>query len=424
MDKQSGYFAGLLKKHHRYANQKLNDKNKFKLIDRILLLRYYHKRRKHNEALSGRRNLNVKQRKQDMMKLRKKWLAAGLTLLFACACMRPQMPAFAAETDMPMILAAESSGRGYLSLYDLCRTAERADYPGLSDAEFANFRMVTAGTIGEGILYRSSSPVDPTLGRNAYADREAEKAGIRTVLNLAENRAVAESYPGYAETYYSGCDIYFADMTTAYASDSFRCSMTGTLRFLCEHDGPYLIHCMEGKLRTGVTCALLECLMGAELNVVQDDFAVTYQNYYHVAEGIKQPVPEELEPTIRSLIVDYLALLFHDAPDAGDDLAGKAEAYIRELGFTDSEIAQIRQNLSGETDAEATEPPVSEIQTETTVSVTTVPETTASETAQTALTDAPPPKTGDSGSTLRALAAAALLFLNLRLIRRRKKGQS
>lgn len=367
--------------------------------------------------------LNMKQRKQDMIKLRKKGLAAGLTVLFACACMRPQMPAFAAETDIPMMCAAESAGSGYLSLYDLCRTAERADYPGLSDAEFANFRMVTAGTIGEGILYRSSSPVDPTLGRNAYADREAEKAGIRTVLNLAENRAVAESYPGYAETYYSGCDIYFADMTTAYASDSFRCSMTGTLRFLCEHEGPYLIHCMEGKLRTGVTCALLECLMGAALNAVQDDFAVTYQNYYHVADGIKQPVPEELEPTIRSLIVDYLAMLFHEAPNASDDLAGQAEAYIRELGFTDSEIAQIRQNLSGETAAEETEPPASETRTETALPVTTVSETTASETAQTALTDAPPPKTGDS-STLLLLAAAALLFLNLRLIRRRKKGQS
>ena len=350
-----------------------------------------------------------------MKKTRKKGLAAGLLLLCTCACMRPQMPAFAAETDMPKTYAADSAGSGYLNLYNLRRTAERADYPGLSDAEFANFRMVTAGTIGEGILYRSSSPVDPTLGRNEYADREAEKAGIRTVLNLAENRTVAESYPGYAETYYAGCDIYFADMTTAYASDLFRRSMTGTLRYLCEHEGPYLIHCMEGKLRTGVTCALLECLMGAGLNAVQDDFAVTYQNYYHVADGIKQPLPAELEPEVRSLIVDYLSLLFHEAPDAGGDLAGQAEAYIRELGFTDSEIAQIRRNLSGENDANETEPPASETRTET-----TVPETTASETEKTVLTDAPPPKTGDGGSTLPVLFAAALLFLNLRLIRGRK----
>ena len=114
-----------------------------------------------------------------MMILRKKGLAAGLTVLVACACMRPQMPSFAAETDMPKTYAAESAGSGDLSLYDLCRTAERADYPELSDAEFANFRMVTAGTIGEGILYRSSSPIDPSLGRNAYADREAEKARAR-----------------------------------------------------------------------------------------------------------------------------------------------------------------------------------------------------------------------------------------------------
>ena len=347
---------------------------------------------------------------------RKKGLAAGLMLLCACACMRPQMPAFAAETDMPKTYAADSAGSGYLNLYNLRRTAERADYPGLSDAEFANFRMVTAGTIGEGILYRSSSPVDPTLGRNAYADREAEKAGIRTVLNLAENQAVAESYPGFAETYYSGCDIYFADMTTAYASESFRCSMTGSLRFLCEHEGPYLIHCMEGKLRTGVTCALLECLMGADLNTVQDDFARTYQNYYHVLDGIKQPVPAELEPTIRSLIVEYLSELFHEAPEAGDDLVGQAEAYIKDLGFTDSEIAQIRQKLSGEPEAKETETSVSETQTETTVQ-----ETNVSETEKTALTGAPPPETDDAGGTLLITLDAAGVILILLFVRKREK---
>ncbi len=200
--------------------------------------------------------------------------------------------------------------------------------------------------------------------------------------------------------------------------------MTGTLRFLGEHEGPYLIHCMEGKLRTGVTCALLECLMGAGLETVQDDFAVTYQNYYHVVDGIQQPVPAELEPTVRSLIVEYLSLLFHKAPEPGDDLAGMAEAYIRELGLTDSEIAQIRRNLSGETEAEETEPPASETQTETTVSVTAVTETAASERSQTALTDAPPPKTGDEGGTLLAMSAAALLFLSLCLSRKRDNGQS
>lgn len=340
----------------------------------------------------------------------------GLAELFACVCMRTQIPSAAAVTDIQKTSAARSTVSDYSRLYELRRTTERADYPGLSDAEFANFRMVTAGTIGEGILYRSSSPIDPTLGRNTCADQAAEKAGIRTVLNLAENQAVAESYPGFAETYYSGCNIYFADMTTAYASESFRCSMTGSLRFLCENEGPYLIHCMEGKLRTGVTCALLECLMGADLNTVQDDFARTYQNYYHVLDGIKQPVPAELESTVRSLIVEYLSQLFHETPEAGDDLVGKAEVYIKDLGFTDSEIAQIRQKLSGESEAKETEPSVSETQTETTVQ-----EKTVSETEKNALTDAPPPETGAPGDTLLITLNAVGMILCLLTVRKHEK---
>ena len=32
---------------------------------------------------------------------------------------------------------------------------------------------------------------------------------------------------------------------------------------MASHEGPYLIHCTEGKDRTGFVSALLECLIGA-----------------------------------------------------------------------------------------------------------------------------------------------------------------
>lgn len=323
-------------------------------------------------------------------------------VLLACAC-------------MPRAIPAAALGSGYPGLYALCRTADRADYAALSDAEFANFRAVTAGDIAEGVLYRSSSPVDPTLGRSDYADAEAEKAGIRTVLNLAENQTVAEAYPGYAESYYSGCDIYFADMTTVYASEPFRVSLAGSLRYLSSHEGPYLIHCMEGRLRTGVTCALLECLMGADLEAVQDDFAVTYENYYHVVNGVKQPLPAELMPTVRSLIVGFLAEMYGEPPEE-DDLAAQAEAYIRRIGLTDSDIAQIRQNLSAQPAAAETTLTVSGNGTETTqttVTQTTVTQTAASETAAAVQTDAPSPQTGESGGIVLIITVAAGIMLYL-----------
>lgn len=90
---------------------------------------------------------------------------------------------------------------GYLEEYEIrnidsLRTNERDDYA--SDEVFANFRPVVMGDIPAGILYRSSSPVNPELGRNSYADKLAEAAGIKTVLNLADSLEVLEAYEGYA----------------------------------------------------------------------------------------------------------------------------------------------------------------------------------------------------------------------------------
>ena len=43
-------------------------------------------------------------------------------------------------------------------LHQLSYTNERTDYPELTDEQFANFRAVTTTGMGEGVLYRTSSP--------------------------------------------------------------------------------------------------------------------------------------------------------------------------------------------------------------------------------------------------------------------------
>ena len=55
----------------------------------------------------------------------------------------------------------------------LVRTNERSDYAHLSDEAFANFRVIETTGMGKGVLYRSSSPINPELGRNTYADKAA-----------------------------------------------------------------------------------------------------------------------------------------------------------------------------------------------------------------------------------------------------------
>ena len=126
---------------------------------------------------------------------------------------------------------------------------DRADYPKLSDAEYANFRAAETRGMGAGTLFRSSSPIDPALNRSAEADAALFEAQVRTVVNMADSEETMRQYADYSLTHYAACDVLALDMGTDFADADFRQKLTEGLRFIASHDGPYLIHCKEGKDR-------------------------------------------------------------------------------------------------------------------------------------------------------------------------------
>ena len=52
-------------------------------------------------------------------------------------------------------------------------------------------------------------------------------------------------------------------MGTSFDTEEFRNKLAEGLRFFAAHEGPYAVHCQEGRDRTGVVAVLLECFMGA-----------------------------------------------------------------------------------------------------------------------------------------------------------------
>ena len=221
-------------------------------------------------------------------------------------------------------------------------------YPGLTDAEYANFRVVGTTGMGENTLYRSSSPINPEIGRNAEADAAAQAAGIKTFMNMADSQAEAEAYEGYAETYYASQNKIFLGMPVAFTTDEFKAGLAEGYRFIASNDGPYLIHCTEGKDRTGLGVAVLESLMGATLEEVQADYLQTYINYYNVVDGVQQALTDEQKEAVKHIITNNLGIVF-DADLTTADLAAEAEEYLTEIGMTDDEIAALKTNLAGET---------------------------------------------------------------------------
>ena len=196
---------------------------------------------------------------------------------------------------------------------------ERSDYPGLTDEQFANFRMIASSGIRKGILYRSSSPVDPVNRRNTYADHALAEAGVRTIINLTDTEAKMRKYEGYEESRYSHCDIIALHLGVDFTTKEFQRGLVEGLRFMAEHEGPYLVHCTHGKDRAGVVSALLECLMGASADEVFADYMETYYNFYGITRE-----SERYESILERNIARTLADMFQAEDIEKADLAACA----------------------------------------------------------------------------------------------------
>lgn len=224
------------------------------------------------------------------------------------------------------------------------RKKERKEYPHLSDEEFANFRMIDTAGIKENVLYRSSSPVNPKLNRNLEADEAIRDAGIKTVFNMADYQNGIKLYEDFENSYYSSCEVTALNMSTKLDSEEFGHRLAEGYRFMIAHEGPYLIHCTEGKDRTGFASAIIECLMGAEADEVVSDYMKSFYNYYGVRLGslVYNNIAE------RNIKKD-LATAFHIETIFADvDLSVCAKEYLLEIGMSEEEIDLFKKRLSKE----------------------------------------------------------------------------
>ena len=251
--------------------------------------------------------------------------------------------------DMPIYISMKEK-QGYAEEYAMhqhgsTRSNKREDYDYLTDAEYANFRAVETTGMGKGTLYRSSSPVNPAYKRNTEADEALVDAGITSIVNMADSEAKMRSYDGYAMTYYSQCVIMPLDMAMDFTTDDFRQKLAQGFRFIAESEGPYLIHCNEGKDRTGFAVALLEALMGADINEIIDDYMRTFYNFYKIDKSS----PQYME-IAQGNILQNLEKAFGvtSLTDSRADLKSLAEQYLIGIGMSSEEIEKLRENLSAD----------------------------------------------------------------------------
>ena len=252
------------------------------------------------------------------------------------------------DITLSLILTGKGEYRDQYLIHQLSRTNEREDYS--SDAVFANFREIVGGNLGSGALYRSSSPVNNEIGRAKYADELMSLNNIKSVMNLADNREAIEGYfkeedfasPYYKSLYEKG-QVIALNMGVSFKTREFQNGLVEGLTFLSKNEGPYLVHCNEGKDRAGFTSALLSALMGLTYDEIASDYMTSYENYYHVEKGT-----EQYEAVKRSNIDSMLSFIAGvETKDLENvDLAAKAEEFLIAIGMEKSDIDTLKSKLS------------------------------------------------------------------------------
>ena len=250
---------------------------------------------------------------------------------------------YSVEEPVTVSFAMKEQG-GYYDqwvMHQLVRSENREDYPDLTDEAYANFRAVTTTGIGAGKLYRSSSPVNPEINRNHQADAAAEKAGVKTFVNLADAEETMKGYEGFADSYYSKQNYICLNLGVDFSSEEFRHGLAEGLRFIAKGEAPFLVHCNEGKDRAGFVSAVIEALMCASADEITADYMVTFFNYYGV-----QPGTEQYDIIASSNIQKSLAAAFGMESLSSGNLQESCVSYLESIGLTADEIAGVQAKLA------------------------------------------------------------------------------
>lgn len=233
---------------------------------------------------------------------------------------------------------------GYLNEYEirhLVKSEERTEYA--SDPVFANFREVVAGKIARQRLYRGCNPVLDDA-RAPYAAKLVEQAKIKTVINLADSKeSMAPNLPAapYYQTLVEHGDVIALDMGIDFNDPAFIAKLKDGLLFMLDHEGPYYVHCNEGKDRAGMVAAVLEALMGATVKEIEDDYMVTYTNYFHVSKT------DAKYPLIAKIITDMFVQMNNGQAVTDANIQKVAEDYlINVVGLTRTQVSQLKAKLS------------------------------------------------------------------------------
>ena len=226
---------------------------------------------------------------------------------------------------------------------------ERDQFP--SDEVFANFRAVNMGNLKENVIYRSASPCDNQHKRAPFVNDLIEQAGVNAIMDLADTEVKIERYinaddfssPYFLSLYENG-KVLPIGLNMNFYSEEFAAKTAKGFADLSKLETPYLIHCTEGKDRTGFVCMLVEMLAGSDYQAIVDDYMITYDNYYQIT---KEKDPARYDVILQRNLIAMMKYVT-GADEEGlktADLAAAAEKYLLNAGMSEEDLAAFKAKI-------------------------------------------------------------------------------
>ena len=217
--------------------------------------------------------------------------------------------------------------------------------------QFANFREISVGNIKDNLLYRGASPIDNRRKRAETVDIILEELEIKYDIDLADNRATIDGFyqkDDFKSDYFQYLDeeekVLPLGMAAAYKTEDFSNKMKTMFLSILNNDGPYYIHCLEGKDRTGYVCMVIEALCGASYEELIEDYFITYHNYYGIEKGTKK------YDAIKAIHIDEMIRYVFDFNNSVNLLTAnyysQVNNYLLSIGLQQAEIDAVQNKLS------------------------------------------------------------------------------
>ena len=222
----------------------------------------------------------------------------------------------------------------------------------MDDETFSNFRPMNIGGLKENMIYRGASPIDNKHNRAPVTDRLLEKYGIKYIIDLADsdeeivNFSSKEDFNSpYFMTLYNDNKVSALSMSMQYKSEEFESKLVKGLTDMANNDGPYYIHCQEGKDRTGFVCMVVDALGGATLNEIINDYMKTYDNYYRINDINDQEKYNLIKKANIDAMIKYMTEEKNMENLKTSDLSELAEKYLIRIGMNQENINKLKVKI-------------------------------------------------------------------------------